>query len=187
MQRGFKSRCEQTAKRYRKKLGVSLEEALPYRQLAQDLGVILWTPADVPGLDDDCVRQLLLGDPGSWSAVTIELDEKHVVVINSAQNQRRIPNNIVHELAHIILGHAAARVDISEDGHLWLTTYGREQEREADWLAASLLLPRDGLLTQFSRYRDIEATAAHFQVSVELARWRLNATGVRRQLDGHAR
>jgi len=187
MQRGFKSRCEQTSKRYRRKLRVSLEEPLPYRQLADDLGVTLWTPGDIPGLDKETVRQLSVTDPGSWSAVTIKLDSRHVVVVNTAQDERRVPNNVVHELAHIILGHSATRVDISEDGHLWLTTYGRDQESEADWLAASLLLPREGLLSCFSRRRNVEAVAARFQVSVELVRWRLNATGVSRQVNGHAR
>jgi Zn-dependent peptidase ImmA (M78 family) len=119
--------------------------------------------------------------------VTVELDSRHVVVVNAAQDERRIPNNVVHELAHIILGHAAARVDISEDGHLWLSTYGRDQEDEADWLAASLLLPRDGLLSSFARCRDLEATAARFEVSVQLVRWRLNATGVLRQVNGQSR
>lgn len=184
MQRGFKSRCEQIAGRYRRRLGVAPEEALPYRRLADELGVTLWRPSDVPGLDPETARQLSATDPGSWSAVTVALDSRHVVVVNTAQNPRRIPNNVVHELAHIILGHSASRVDISEDGHLWLTTYGRDQEDEADWLAASLLLPRDGLLQRFHRCRDIAATAAHFRVSVELARWRLNVTGVLRQLNG---
>lgn len=183
MQRGFKSRCEQIAKRYRRQLGVSLDAPLPYRRLTAELAVTLWEPEDVPGLDEESVRQLSVADADSWSAVTIALDSRHVVVVNTAQNERRIPNNVVHELAHIILGHDATRVDISEDGHLWLTTYGHEQEREADWLAASLLLPRAGLLSRFSRCRDISVTAAHFRVSVELARWRLNATGVLRQLN----
>jgi hypothetical protein len=187
VQRGFKSRCEQTSKRYRRKLRVSPDGALPYQQLADDLGVTLWTPGDIPGLDSETVRQLSVTDAGSWSAVTIKVDTRHVVVVNTAQDERRVPNNIVHELAHIILGHAAARVDVSEDGHLWLTTYGRDQEKEADWLAASLLLPRDGLLSVFSRRRNVEATAAQFQVSVELVRWRLNATGILRQLNGHLR
>jgi Zn-dependent peptidase ImmA (M78 family) len=75
-------------------------------------------------------------------------------------------------------------VDISEDGHLWLSTYGEEQEREADWLAATLLLPRDGLLHSFARYRDVESVAMQFRVSRELVRWRLNATGVSRQVNG---
>lgn len=187
MERGFKSRCEQVSRRYRRSLGVGPEEPLPWRRLADALDVTLWRPSDVPGLDAQTVRQLAVTDPGSWSAVTVTLDARHVVVVNTAQDRRRIPNNVVHELAHIILGHSAARVDISEDGHLWLSTYGREQEAEADWLAAALLLPRDGLLARFARRRDVAATAAHFRVSVELARWRLNATGVVRQVNGHAR
>ena len=184
MQRGFKARCEQMAGRYRKRLGVSLQDALPYRQLADELEVVLWTPGDVPGLDPETVHQLSVTGAGAWSAVTVSLDGKHVVVVNTAQDERRIPNSVVHELAHIILGHSASRVDISEDGHLWLSTYGREQEDEADWLAAAVLLPRDGLLPCFARYRDVRKTADRFKVSVELVRWRLSATGVRRQVNG---
>lgn len=168
-------------------LRVSQQAALPYRRLADDLGVSLWTPTDVPGLDEETVRQLSVIDASSWSAVTVRLGTRQVVVINAAQDEKRLPNNIVHELAHIILGHASARVDISEDGHLWLSTYGRDQEDEADWLAASLLVPRDGLLSCYSRCRNAEAIAEQFNVSLELARWRLNVTGVMRQINGHAR
>lgn len=187
MHRGFKSRCEQIARRYRRKLRVSQQAALPYRRLADDLGATLWTPADVPGLDDETVRQLSVTDAGSWSAVTVRLGGRQVVVINAAQDEKRIPNSIVHELAHTILGHSSARVDISEDGHLWLSSYGREQEDEADWLAAALLVPRDGLLSCYSRCRDAGSIAEQFNVSLELARWRLNVTGVARQINGHPR
>jgi hypothetical protein len=187
VRRGFKARCEQAAGRYRKRLGVSLQDALPYGRLANALDVILWTPSDVPGLDAKTVQQLSVTDAGAWSAVTIRLDGVHVVVVNTAQNERRIPNSVVHELAHIILGHSASRVDISEDGHLWLSTYGREQEDEADWLAATLLLPRDGLLPWFARCRDVRRTAERFKVSVELVRWRLNVTGISRQVKSRAR
>ncbi|HZD52429.1 MAG TPA: ImmA/IrrE family metallo-endopeptidase [Woeseiaceae bacterium] len=187
MQRGFKSGCEQASRRYRKRLGVSLQDPLPYRQLAHELDVLLWTPADVPGLDEDTVRQLAVTGAGSWSAVTVRLDGKHVVVVNSAENENRIPRNVVHELAHIILGHSASRVDISEDGHLWLSTYGQDQEQEADWLSAALLLPRDGLLPAWARHRNVRAVATQFRVSHELARWRLNMTGVVRQVSVHRR
>lgn len=187
MQRGFKSRCEQTARRYRKRLGVSLDDPLPYRLLAHELGVVIWTPRDVPDLDDETVHQLCVADTGSWSAVTVNVESRRVVVINDAQSDRRIPNNVVHELAHLMLGHPAARVDISEDGHLWLSTYGNEQEKEADWLAGALLIPRAGLLASWSRHRDLESAAGQFQVSLELVRWRLNATGVARQVNGRPR
>ena len=182
MRRGFKAGCELTAHRYRKRLGISLNVALPYQALAAELGVFLWTTDDVPGLDEATVHQLSVEEPDAWSAITVNLDERYALVVNPAQNSRRIPNSVTHELAHIILGHAAARIDISEDGHLWLSTYSEAQEREADWLAATLLLPRDGLLRSFSRYREVEPVAAQFRVSRALVRWRLNATGVARQV-----
>lgn len=173
--------------RYRRRLGVTPQEALPYRELADELDVRLWAMQDVPGLDKATLHQLSVADATAWSAVTVVVDEGCAVVVNTAQNARRIPNSVSHELAHIILGHSAARVDISEDGHLWLSTYGDEQEREADWLAATLLLPREGLLQSFARYRDVEALAAQYCVSRELVRWRLNTTGVIRQVEGRRR
>ena len=186
MQRGFKARCEQIARRCRRNLGVSLDAPLPFARLADRLGVVIWTPADVPGLDAMTVQQLSVNDAGAWSAVTVALDGRRIVVVNSAQDARRIPSNIVHELAHVMLGHAASRADISEDGHLWLSTHGQDQEDEADWLAAALLLPREGLLQCFARHRDAGRVSDHFKVSVALVRWRLNATGVARQVNGRA-
>jgi Zn-dependent peptidase ImmA (M78 family) len=52
----------------------------------------------------------------------------------------------MHELAHIELRRAPARVEVSETGLLLLSDYADEQEQEADWLAAALLLPLDGLI-----------------------------------------
>lgn len=176
-----------TARRYRKRLGIPLHAALPYRRLADELGVVLWSVEDVPGLDAASIRQLSVVDATAWSAVTVRVNERHAVVVNPAQDRRRMPNSVVHELAHIILGHPAGRVDVSEDGYLWLDTYGDDQEREADWLSGTLLVPRDGLLNCYSRQRDVEAVAARFCVSRELARWRLNVTGVARQVDRQRR
>ena len=36
----------------------------------------------------------------------------------------------MHELAHVIIGHTPARVDVTEDGALILNTYDRQQEDE---------------------------------------------------------
>jgi Zn-dependent peptidase ImmA (M78 family) len=52
----------------------------------------------------------------------------------------------MHELAHLILKHVPARVDVSKTGLLLLSEYSDQQESEADWLAAAILLPRDALV-----------------------------------------
>jgi hypothetical protein len=50
----------------------------------------------------------------------------------------------MHEIVHLLLSHEAARVDVNKDNLLLLNTYGKQQD--ADWLAATLLLPRDAIL-----------------------------------------
>ena len=182
MKRGFKSRCEQISKRYRKTLNLAPEDALPYQLLADHLEALIWTPYDVPGLDAAYIKQLTEVDQSGWSAVTVSFADRYVVVVNSSHSDRRLANDVVHELAHIILKHAPSRVDISDDGHLWLSTYGKEEEDEANWLAAALLLPRDGLFTTYKKLRSEEAVADKFGVSEQLVRLRLNVTGIHAQL-----
>ena len=182
MQRGFKSKCEQISKRYRKALGLAPDEAVPYQLFADHLNVRLWTPEDVPGLEEKHVHQLTVVDGSDWSAVTLNANGEYVVIVNSSHSERRLANDVVHELSHIILDHKKARLDISEHGHLWLKSYGKEQEDEADWLAGAILLPRDGLLQVYRKSRDIQEVADRFLVSADLVRMRINRTGIQRQL-----
>ncbi len=66
-------------------------------------------------------------------------------VLNPANALTRQRNDLMHELAHIELKHAPAR-DFSKSGLLLLSDYSDEQEKEADWYAAALLLPRGALV-----------------------------------------
>ena len=84
----------------------------------------------------------------------------------------------MHELAHIELRHVPARVQVSETGMLLLSEYSEDQEQEADWHAAALLLPRDGLMHMRSRQKTSDQIAAHYGVSKQLTEWRLRMTGV---------
>jgi Zn-dependent peptidase ImmA (M78 family) len=83
----------------------------------------------------------------------------------------------MHELAHIQLKHTPARVEVSKLGVLLLSDYSDEQEQEADWHAAALLLPRDGLIQMRARSDSASQIAAHYGVSESLCEWRLRMTG----------
>ena len=61
---------------------------------------------------------------------------------------------------------------------LLLSDYSDEQEQEADWLAAALLLPRDGLIQLRSARRSTPEIANLYGVSEALCEWRLRMTGV---------
>jgi Zn-dependent peptidase ImmA (M78 family) len=88
----------------------------------------------------------------------------------------------MHELAHIILEHVPAEVGVSPSGLVLLSDYSAEQEEEADWLGAALLLPEAALIQYRSRGMSIEAIAQIFGVSAQLCAWRSRMTGVEKRL-----
>jgi Zn-dependent peptidase ImmA (M78 family) len=59
-------------------------------------------------------------------------------------------------------------------------------EAEADWQAGALLVPRDAALAWIRVNGSLEEGALHFGVSIPLFQWRVNQTGVMRQLAASA-
>ena len=182
MRRGFKAWCERTANDYRQTLGVASSGAMDPRCLADHLGVRVATPEDIPTLSATARRQLVEVDAESWSAVTIAHGDARLVILNSGHSAARQRSSLAHELAHLILNHAADRTRLSQEGFLFRGTFDREQEDEANWLAGCLLVPRDGLLRARLRTPDEHALAAKFGVSIDMIGWRLKMTGVLRQV-----
>lgn len=92
----------------------------------------------------------------------------------------RIRSNVAHEFSHVILGHDVRRVQKIAEHYFF--TCNPEQEEEANWLAGALLLPRP-LLVEAARQRlsDEQISTLH-NVSVEMARFRMNATGAKMQV-----
>jgi hypothetical protein len=182
LKRGFKSACEQSAAQYRKALQLELDARLPSKDLAVHLGVIVWTPADLPDLPQESLHHLTTVDSDCWSAVTLHEAGIDVIVVNAAHTATRQENSVMHELSHIILQHKPARVDVSDSGLLLLSTFDDDQEDEANWLGATLLLPRAVLLAARHRQLPDSAIVREFNVSKELLTWRLRSTGVDTQL-----
>jgi Zn-dependent peptidase ImmA (M78 family) len=173
-ERGFKSWCERVAITQRGDLNLRPSESLDARRLARHLGVIVWTAHQVPGLDSKYLRILVNKDADSWSAVTLCSGVNDLIIVNPAHSEARVASDIMHELSHIIIGHEAARVDVSEDGLMILSSYDRQQEEEAKWLSGCLLLPREALLLIRRRRTSLEGAAAEYGVSVAMLNYRLN-------------
>lgn len=178
MRRGFKAWCEKAAGEYRDTLGLTLDDALEPERLADLFGVEVWRPEDVPDLSRDSLTQLTKRDSKSWSAVTVQLDDARLIILNSAHALTRQRNSLTHEISHLILDHGVGRIDVSPEGYLLLNSFEKEQEEEADWLAGALLVPREGLQTVYRTTRDPKSLANHFRVSETLLQWRLRMTGV---------
>ena len=182
LDRGFKAWAERTATSIRGELGLSNTAPLPPGRLAEHMDVVLWTCADVPGITPDILQQLAFNDPWGWSAVTVAVQGRTIVVYNDRKSTGRQASDITHELAHLILNHEPATVILSEAIDLSMRTFDQKQEDEANCLAWALLLPRDALFEVRKRRQPLERIAAAFGVTETLVQYRLRMTGIDVQL-----
>jgi hypothetical protein len=177
VRRGFKAQAERTAAAARNALGLRPNAPIDPWSYAAHLNVRVLDFSQL-GLATRAVSQLTVVDGDSWSAMTLQIGSTFAIVLNPAHAITRQRNDLMHELAHIELSHTPARVEVSETGLLLLSDYSDEQEQEADWLAASLLLPRDVLVQLRSAGRSAADIASCYGVSEALCAWRLRMTGV---------
>jgi hypothetical protein len=181
--RGFKTWCETIASQKRKQLNLGATDPLSPHLLAKEHRVIVRSVADIPDLAAGTERRLLVEDPSVWSAITIAAEGRHMVLMNSSHSQARQCSSLMHELAHLIIGHPPVLGLVTDDGHLMLNCYDKDKEDEANWLAGALLLPREALVLVCKKGWDDSYAAEHFGTSLEMIRFRLNATGVKFQMD----
>ena len=183
MQRGYKAWCERYSADTRRELGLPPTSPLSARELAKHLGIRVWTPHDVPSLPPE-TRQVLLrndGSPSCWSAVTLVVGDKILVILNSSHSPARQASDLMHELAHRIRNHEPEEMSISSEGLMLLKAYDKEQEEEADWLAGTLLLPREALVDIRRRGMSDDEVTAEYGVSKRMYTYRVSMTGLNRQ------
>lgn len=181
MRHGFKAQSERSAASARAALGLRPDAPLDPRLYATHLNVTVLDFSTL-ALTKQAQRQLTVNDPDSWSAMTIQVNGKFAIVINPVHAPTRQRSDLMHELAHIELRHTPARVEVSQSGLLLLSDYSDDQEQEADWLGAALLVPRDALVKLRVARKTPAEIAAHFGVSESLCQWRIHMTGVDTQL-----
>jgi Zn-dependent peptidase ImmA (M78 family) len=182
LKRGFKSQCERRSLELRRRLGRTAVEPLRAVEVAEHHNVTVWSPDNVTGVPSEDIQHLLNAGHQEWSGFTLRLGNRHLIVANTAQSPRRQNSVIMHELAHIILGHELVPGMLTNSGHFVPSTYNQDQEDEAAWLGATLLLPRPALLWMRRQRMSDESAATHFGVSPDLLRWRIRMTGIDYQL-----
>jgi uncharacterized protein DUF955 len=180
LRRGFKSEAERTAELIRSDLGLGLLDRLDCFALAEAWGIPVVSLGELreDGASEASIRRLLSPEAG-FSATTIVVGPRRLIVYNPRQEPGRKANSLAHELAHVILEHEAApAIGVGGCRH-----WDGGQEAEADWLGGALLVPRAGALAWMLERDDIDAGASNFGVSLALFRWRINHTGVVRQVE----
>jgi Zn-dependent peptidase ImmA (M78 family) len=178
---GFKGEAERIAQLVRAELGLGPLGALDCFALAAAWGIPV---VSLDELQEEGARAVsverLLSDDAGFSATTVVLGTKRLIVHNPRQPPGRRASNLAHELAHLILEHEAApAIGVGGCRH-----WDGVQEAEADWLGATMLVPRESALEWMRQNASLDDGARNFGVSVELFRWRVNHTGVVRQIAG---
>jgi Zn-dependent peptidase ImmA (M78 family) len=183
MRRGFKAEAERIAVGLREEMGLPDAAPIDPFAVASQMGIDVRMADQL--VDPKRLQELRRIQPDAFSAATFRMPSgRTVVVLNPLSSAGRTKSDLAHELSHLILAHELRRIE--KVGDLTFFTCDPEQEEEANWLSGCLLLPRPLLLEAAKRGMKAERLAEQHGVSVTLAKFRLNASGVLIQV-GRAR
>ncbi len=180
MRRGFKAQAERRSIELRGELGLRDRDELPMELLANRLGAELRSAADL--IDISRLERIDALQPGAFSACTFEIGDRRVIVWNPLSTAARTQSDIAHELSHLDLKHKVQEVKTVGD----LTFFGcdPDEEQEANWQAGCFLLPRPLLFAELRAGNTVAGIAERYNVSLQMAQYRVRATGVQRQVHG---
>jgi Zn-dependent peptidase ImmA (M78 family) len=180
--RGFKTSAEETSQKIRRKLDLAPTAPVNARAVARLLGIPILAANELEDLPKEALKRLKREHSDAWSALTVSDGRSHLIVINDTHSETRTNSSLVHEVAHVILGHDPSMMFVMPQHDIALRTHNKEQEDEANWLAGCILLPRDALLHVRRLAMSDDQICATYGVSPAMLRFRLNSTGVDVQL-----
>lgn len=125
--------------------------------------------------DPVTLHRLTVEAPELWSAALVKDQTGHFIIYNHAHSEARILSDLAHEIGHLVAEH---RLDIA-----WMDTSGKKcgaspaHEKEAAELGGALLVPASAARTHAIYGRPTNTLAAQFNVSEEMASWRMQVSG----------
>lgn len=180
--RGFKKWSDDKSIELRTQLGLKEIDPLCAFDLSEHLGIPIFTPNQINGLENDEVEHLLKEGSQHWSAATVPLpNDEHLVLHNPSHSKTRQQSNIMHEIAHILCGHEVDTNSIVSSLSGFLRNHDAEQEQEAEWLGACLQLPKPALLWALKEGMAIPDMSEYFTASTHMVTYRLNVSGAKIQ------
>jgi hypothetical protein len=177
---GYVRQVENLARSIRRIWGPS-DPDLPFEPfaLAHGLGIQTLTPEGVPGLSEYDRRLLLDVYPDRWSGGTVCLaDGLRVVVLNSKHEETRTRATLMEEICHVLFGHEPTALREYRALGQAFRDYDKEQEKEAYWVGAAVLLPHEPLARAVRAGVEVAVIAQRYRVSEALVKFRIKVTGL---------
>lgn len=169
--RGFKARAERLSLEVRDEIDVGPYGIFDAYAVARLYGIRV---EPLSSLAEQSGLAWSLENPEQVSAVTVFAGSRRLMLVNDDLSVVRQRSALAHELAHVLLEHEPApAVELGE--RIWEPA----AEREADWLAGCLLIPKSAAIGCAIAGLADGAVARRYGTSRPLATWRLNATGAR--------
>lgn len=176
--RGFKARAEREAVRLRQEMGRRPVDRVQVAELATHLRVKLVSADRL--VDRARLEEIERLQSFAFSAATFEVRGQRVIVTNPLRTPGRRESDGAHELAHLLLEHDLS--EVREVGGVMFRTCKPDEEEQATTFGGTLLLPRPLLMQAALRGQSPPEIADTYGVTVEMARYRFNSTGVARQV-----
>lgn len=171
-----KADCKRLALELRAENGLGLMDAFDPWKLAACCGVEVFGLMTLP-LDHAARDHFTVTRPEVFSGALIPVGNGAVIIENDAHPEVRRRSTMGHELAHVVREHRFGASLVDERG---CRLADQTQEAEAAELAAELLIPFEAAKLLARKRATNEAVALQSGVSVEMARWRMDATGARK-------
>ncbi|MFD6114713.1 ImmA/IrrE family metallo-endopeptidase [Streptomyces yangpuensis] len=179
--RWTKKALEELALEERRRIGVDLHDPLDLTRLTEEWGVRVCSLSALPahGCSPAALEHFSSASAGKWSAALVPVGTGCFILVNSSHTPQRLRSNIAHEMGHLLLEHEFTGVLFSDGGCRSLDPAMKAKEQEAHDLSAELLIPKSAAIkAAFDSLPDAEV-AQRFDVSIEFARMRMNASGAR--------
>jgi Zn-dependent peptidase ImmA (M78 family) len=173
LRRGFKANANRISLRLRKGLTLRPEDPIDLTLIAARLEIATVPLTDFTRECPSEVRQLTVVDRGAFSAATLRIGQRKIIIYNDAHDSGRQMNSVAHEISHVLLGHPLT-LPIDASG---CRNVDRDIEDQANWLGPTILISNEAAMHIVRTGMDTAEACKLYRVSEPLLRMRLNASG----------
>jgi hypothetical protein len=172
LRRGFVKESEEYAVEFRQELGLDEHVPLCPYVLAGHLEIPVAAISTHPTIPADVKHHLAGRGKSSFSALTLADGSYREILHNDYQHPNRRASSIMHEIAHIVLGHPPKPPFLGDA----CRSFDPIMEREANELGFTILVPKPAALFAIESFQDRNAAASHYGVSLKLLNYRIRKT-----------
>lgn len=176
LRRGFLKEANEYAAEFRSEMNLMANDPICPFALAKHLSIAVTPLSNWPGMPIQIVRYFSGAGRNEFSAMTIQPSGVSEIIYNDACGENRQRSSVMHEIAHIVIGHPM-RPPIAGDG---CRNFDPTMELEANEFAYAVLIPPLAALRAVERFDDLSSAAKFFGVSVQLLRHRVGRTNAKK-------